>query len=263
MDLEKLCSEVVRVVQNTGIFVQNEQKNIVLDNVKNKGIHDYVTYVDKASEERLVEGLSPLLPEAGFITEEGTSKKKGESYHWVIDPIDGTTNFIHGLSPYSISVGLMKDEEVILGVVYEVTLQECFYAWKEGGAYLNGKKITVSKVTKMKDSFFATGFPYDAYDRLEPFMKSLAYFFVETPGVRRLGSAAADLAYVACGRFDVFYEYSLKPYDVAGGVIIITEAGGKITDFKGGRDYIFGKEIVASNGLVHEEVVDKIQEFFL
>lgn len=261
MKLEILCNQVCELVRETGLFVRNEQKKLKSESVENKGVHDYVTYVDKASEEKLVVRLSTLLPEAGFIAEEGTSVKKGDRYHWVIDPIDGTTNFIHGVSPYCISIGLMDHDEVVLGVVYEITLQECFYAWKNGGAYLNGERIQVSAVNQMKEAFFATGFPYDAYDRLESFMESLAYFFVETPGVRRLGSAAADLAYVACGRFDVFYEYSLKSYDVAGGVILITEAGGHVTDFQGGGDYIFGKEIVATNGLVHAESLKKIQEF--
>ncbi len=261
MDLEKICNSVCELATVTGKWIKNEADKIKAENIEIKGTNNFVTYVDKTSENQLVEGLRHILPSAGFITEEGSATDAGD-YRWVIDPLDGTTNFIHGLPPYSISIGLInKNNEVILGVVYEIFTGECFYAWKNGGAYLNGKPIKVTNTDKVDDALIATGFPYTAFDRLKPFMESLAYFFVHSHGVRRLGSAAIDMAYVACGRFDVFYEYNLNPWDVAAGSIIITEAGGKVTDFNGGNNYLFGKELVASNEKIHNDFLEKLKRF--
>ena len=229
--------------------------------IEAKGKNDFVTHVDKGSEQRLVKGLSELLPEAGFIAEEGTSDKKGEHFNWIIDPIDGTTNFIHGLFPFAISVALEQDGEIILGVVYEMGLKECFYSWKGAPAYLNGQEIQVSEAATISDSLLATGFPYSNYSKMAGFMDSLNYFMKNSHGLRRLGSAATDLAYVACGRFEGFYEYDLKPYDVAAGAFLVQQAGGKNCDFTGGNNYIYGKEIISSNSLVFDEfkeIVNKL-----
>ncbi|MFZ4724440.1 MAG: inositol monophosphatase family protein, partial [Paludibacter sp.] len=190
------------------------------------------------------------LPESGFIAEEGTNDIQGERYNWVIDPLDGTTNYIQGVPIYSVSIGLLDGDELVLGVVYEVGRDECFYAWKGGGAYLNGKAIRVSDRNNIHDALLATGFPYSDYSQMTEYMAFLEKMMKEARGVRRLGSAAADLAYVACGRFDAFWEYDLKPWDVAAGAVIVKEAGGKVTDYKGGNNYLFGREIIASNGLI-------------
>ena len=194
-----------------------------------------------------------LLPEAGFIAEEGTSDRKGERYNWIIDPIDGTTNFIHGLSPYAISIALEDKNEIILGVVYEIGLDECFYTCKGAPAYLNGKEITVTSASSVADSLIATGFPYSDYGKMKGFMNSLDYFMKNSHGLRRLGSAATDLAYVACGRFEGFYEYGLKPWDVAAGAFLVQQAGGANCDFNGDENYIYGQEIISSNSLVFDE----------
>jgi myo-inositol-1(or 4)-monophosphatase len=247
MDLEVLCNQVIDLAKNTGNYIREQGKLFNTKEVETKGTHDFVTYVDKTSESKLVRGLSEILPEAGFIVEENTSQKKGEVYQWIIDPLDGTTNFIHGLPPYAISIALMKNQEIVLGVVHEISLNECFYAWKGGKAFLDGKQINVTLTNKVENALIATGFPYYDYKRIKPFMGTLAYFMKNSHGVRRLGSAATDLAYVACGRFDAFYEYSLHAWDVAAGVIIIREAGGDIADFNGGQNYLFGKEIIATN----------------
>ena len=261
MDLETLCQAVAELAKNTGNYIKEESAN--RKRIEVKGKNDFVTHVDKGSEERLVAGLTKLLPEAGFIAEEGTSTKKGERYNWIIDPIDGTTNFIHGLYPHAISVALEDGGEIVLGVVYELGLDECFYTWKGAPSYLNGEVIKVSKAPTVADSLLATGFPYSDYSKMSGFMESLDYFMKNSHGLRRLGSAATDLAYVACGRFEGFYEYGLKPYDVAAGVILIRNAGGHCCDFSGGGNYIYGQEIVSGNALIFDEfkgIIEKLMK---
>jgi len=261
MNLEHICTQVCNLSKEVGLFIKSERNSNKNINIEVKGIHDFVTYVDKTSEKKLVDELSKILPEAGFIAEEGTSTKKGEIYNWIIDPLDGTTNYIHGLPPYAISIALMEKDQIILGVVYEISLDECFYAWQNGNAYLNGEVIKVSDKKDLKSSLIATGFPYYDYKRIKPFLESLEFFMINSHGVRRLGSAATDLVYVACGRFEAFYEYSLSPWDVAAGAFIVQQAGGKVSDFVGEKNYIFGKEIIASNNFVFNEFLDTVKQF--
>lgn len=261
MNLENICQQVTELTKTVGEFILNERKNNSNLNIEVKGLHDFVTYVDKTSEQKLVEELTNILPEAGFIAEEGTSTKKGKKYNWIIDPLDGTTNFIHGITPFAISIALMEDETIILGVVHELGLNECFYAWKNSPAFLNGVIVNVSDKKTVEDSLIATGFPYYDYERMNPFLKSLEYFMKNSHGVRRLGSAATDLVYVACGRFEAFYEYSLSPWDVAAGAFIVQQAGGKVSDFSGENNYVFGKEIIATNNLVFSNFLDSVTQF--
>lgn len=249
-ELERMCNQVMDLAFEVGDFIRQEAKDFSSGKIETKGIHNYVTYVDKGAEEKLTKGLSIVLPDAGFITEEETTKQITKEYTWIIDPLDGTTNFIHGLPPYSISIALMKQDRIILGLVFEVVTRECFYAWESGPALLDGNEIKVSETQTIKDALIATGFPYTDFERFGPFMDSLAYFMRNTHGVRRLGSAAIDLAYLACGRLDAFWEYSLNPWDVAAGAFIIQQAGGSVSDFSGGKNYLFGKEIVAANALI-------------
>lgn len=247
---KQLCVDTCEIARNVGKFMSKERESFDNSKIETKGLHDLVSYVDKESEKQIIEQLQKILPESGFIAEEGTNDKKGERYNWVIDPLDGTTNYIQGVPIYSVSIGLLDGNELVLGVVYEVGRDECFYAWKNGGAYLNGKAIHVSVRNNIHDALLATGFPYSDFSRMEDYMIFLNKMMKEARGVRRLGSAAADLAYVACGRFDAFWEYDLKPWDVAAGAVIVKEAGGKVTDYKGGNDYLYGHEIIASNGLI-------------
>lgn len=258
MDLSTLCQSVIELTKTTASYIKEESAKS--KKIEVKGKNDFVTHIDKGSEERLVRGLSTLLPEAGFIAEEGTSDKKGERYNWIIDPIDGTTNFIHGLSPFAISIALEDNGEIILGIVSEMGLNECFYSWLGAPAFLDGKEISVSSAPTVADSLLATGFPYSNYTKMKGFMKSLSYFMKNSHGLRRLGSAATDLAYVACGRFDGFYEYDLKPYDVAAGAFLVQQAGGKNCDFKGGNNYIYGEEIISSNSLIFDEFKKSINQ---
>ncbi len=249
------------LVKSTAIFIEGEKAKHGDLGIEVKGRHNYVTSVDKNSERMLVKGLLDILPGSGFITEEGTASDKNERFKWIIDPIDGTTNFIHGLPPYAISIALMDNDEIVVGVIYELGMKECFYAWKGSPAYLNGREISVSKVTTLSDSLIATGFPYTNFKYLERFMETLIFFMENSDGLRRLGSAATDIAYTACGRFEGFYEYGLNPWDVAAGILILKQAGGKVSDFDGGSDYLFGGEIVASNEFVFEEFQRTIEKF--
>jgi len=261
-NLQLLCTNVCALAKQVGSFIKEERTKFSTENIITKGKNDFVSYVDKTSEQKLIDQLSILLPEAGYIAEEGTSTKKGDVYNWIIDPLDGTTNFIHGLPCYSISIGLMRNNEIVLGVVYEINLDECFYAWENSKAYLNEKEIHVSLAPTLADSLIATGFPYYDYGRMNEYLNLLQYFMKHTHGVRRIGSAATDLSYVACGRFEGFYEYGLKPWDVAAGTFIVQQAGGKITDFKGASNYIFGKELVAGNKLLFNEFLNAVQAYF-
>ena len=261
--MENICKKVINIAQEAGNFIRTERKSFDSGNVETKGVHDYVSYVDKRAEDIIIEKLGLLLPEAGFIAEEGTGSKKEGGLNWVIDPLDGTTNFIHGMPPFSVSIGLIDGKEMMLGVVYEVNLDECFYSWKDAHAYLNGEKIRVSDAKRVSDSLIATGFPYTEFKRMKPFLKSFQYFMENSHGLRRLGSAAVDLSYVACGRFDAFYEYGLSPWDVAAGAFIVKQAGGKISDFSGGDGFLFGGELIASNGFVYDEFKADVERFMI
>jgi myo-inositol-1(or 4)-monophosphatase len=261
IDLREITGKIEEVAREAGDFIRREAVNFNMKAVESKGFNNFVSYVDKSSERIIVEKLGIILPEAAFMTEEETVEREVKKYCWVIDPLDGTTNFLHGLPPYAVSIGLMEDDEVIAGVIYEITGDEMFSGWKHGGAWLNGKQIHVSNASRLSDSLIATGFPYTDFSRLENYMKCFSWFCQHTHGVRRLGSAATDIAYIACGRFEVFYEYGLHPWDIAAGIIILREAGGTITDFSGKCEKLNGSEIVAAGNRVFPETLDVLRRF--
>lgn len=260
MNLEQLCQQTIKISKKAGAFIKQEAVTFDRSKIEMKGFNDLVSYVDKQTEEQLVEGLKKILPDAGFITEEGTETTRQERYNWIIDPLDGTTNFTHGLHHYAVSVGLMEYQEIVLGVIYNPEHDECFYAYKGGGAYLNDKPIKVSDAPALKDSLIATGFPYYDFNLTQQYLQVLGSFMGKSHGVRRIGSAALDLAYVAAGRCEGFFEFNLNPWDVAAGIVIVKEAGGHLSKFTAGGDYLFGREIVASNGNIHQEMLDTIAE---
>ncbi len=259
--LAELLPHVIQLAKTVGEFIRAEKEIFSIDKIEIKGLNDLVSYVDKAAEQKIVEALSKFLPEAGFIVEENTRSEK-KDYNWIVDPLDGTTNFIHGIPSYAISIALEYKGKILLGVVYEISRNECFYAIKNGGAFLNDKPIKVTETTLLKDSLIATGFPVYNFERIHPFFKTLEYFIRNTHGVRRIGAAAVDLCYVACGRVDAFFEYNLNAWDVAAGALIVTEAGGKIGDFNGNQNWLFGKEIVASNAPVYNAFFKAINDNF-
>ncbi|RZT93221.1 myo-inositol-1(or 4)-monophosphatase [Ancylomarina subtilis] len=263
INLESVCKRTQEIAIEVGAFIKEQQSKINTADIENKGTHDFVTFVDKSSETRIIEALKPLIPEAGFIAEEGTKTLTGEQYNWIIDPLDGTTNYIHGFSPFAISIALKKDDMIVLGVVYEISLNECFYSWEGAPAYLNGEIIQVSKATSIESSLVGTGFPYRDFEQLDTYMDLLKFLCINSQGIRRPGSAATDLAYVACGRFDAFYEYGLQAWDVAAGAFLVQQAGGKVCDFKGKNNYIFGQEIIATNPHNFLEFKNCVQKFML
>ena len=262
LDYSKLTNKVIDLSKTIGQYLLTEIKTLKQSDVEEKGLHNLVTHVDKTAEKKIVEALSILLPESGFIAEEGTSNKVGKEYNWIVDPLDGTTNFIHGVPLYCVSIALKRNDELVLGVIYEPNLNECFYTWKGAPSYLNGNEIHVSSIQKIDHSLFATGFPYYDYSKLDGFMEFFVYLMKNSRGVRRLGSAAVDLAYVACGRYDGFYEYGLSPWDVAAGILLVQNAGGKVYDFSGENNYLFGKEIVSSNNYIAEDFLILIKNHF-
>jgi myo-inositol-1(or 4)-monophosphatase len=245
--MQQLLQDVIVLAKETGDFIRQESRNFDLDKIEYKGKNDLVSYVDKEAEKRIVKGLSQMLPGSGFIAEEGTSTKKSDTYNWIIDPLDGTTNFSHGVPVFAVSIALMKRNELVLGVVYEINRDECFHAVKGQGAFLNHVSIKVSPVQTIDKALLATGFPYYNFDQMKQYLAILDEFMKGTHGLRRMGSAAVDLAYTACGRFEGFFEYNLQPWDVAAGALIVKEAGGLVTDFSGGNDFLFGRQIVAGN----------------
>jgi myo-inositol-1(or 4)-monophosphatase len=261
VNLRELCEEIVKIARETGEFIRTEAEVFDISLAESKGLNDLVSYVDKGSEAMLVDMLGKILPEAGFITEEGTSEKKGVKYCWVIDPLDGTTNFVHGVHPFAISIALTEDNEPVAGVVYEVDGKEIYTAWKNGGAWLNGHPIHVSKNKRLSESLVATGFPYSDFGRLDKYMDCFKHLCKITHGIRRLGSASIDLAYIACGRYDTFFEYGLHPWDISAGTLLVREAGGHVSDFTGYERNLSGDEVIAGNNLVYPEFLEIVSKF--
>lgn len=262
MDLKSIDLEVVDLCRSVASFIQTERQNFDNTRIEQKEkFNNLVSYVDKESEKKLVAKLSQILPQAGFITEEGTvEQSKSNEYNWIIDPLDGTTNFLHGLPVYAISIGLSYKQEIILGVVHDVVNNDSYHAIREGNAYCNDKTIRVTSAKSLSDSLLATGFPYFQFDKANAYLDIIKTFLDKTHGIRRLGSAAMDLAYVASGKLDGFFEYNLNPWDVAAGSFIVQQAGGHVTDFKGGNNFLFGGELCASNKNIHTEMLQVIQD---
>lgn len=253
MNYKDICLNVCEIAKQVGAFIKSERENFSVGMIEIKGHQNFVSHVDKQAEIMCVGLLRKLLPEAGYITEEQTTEQTKAQLMWVIDPLDGTTNFIHGLPPYCVSIALMDGDEVVVGVIYEVHGSECFYAWKDSKAYMNGREIRASECNKMCDALVSMGFAYDMDDTITDFLRQTEYVQLHTHGVRRLGSAAANLAYLACGRFDAFSQINLSPWDVAAGVLIVKAAGGAVTDFKGGENYVFGREVITTNKALYDE----------
>jgi myo-inositol-1(or 4)-monophosphatase len=220
-----------------------------------KGAVDLVTVFDRQAQE-LVDGrLSAAFPEHGFLSEEDLDRPGTSGCRWVLDPLDGTTNFAHTLPIFSVSLALERQGDILLGVVYDPMRDEMFWAAEGDGAFLNGRPVRVSPVARLDRSLLATGFPYDIRESRLNNLDHFTNFALRAQAVRRCGSAALDLSYVACGRFDGFWELKLKPWDVAAGSLLIREAGGRVTDFDAGESDLFQPELAASNGLIHEEML--------
>ena len=257
-----ITERVIELSKEVASYIEKESLDFSMDAVETKSKNDFVSYVDQEAERKIVTVLKEIMPEAGFVTEEGTAQDHGEDYLWIIDPLDGTTNFIHASTPYAISIALTFKQEPVAGIIYEITRKETFYAWKGSKAYLNGKEIHVSRTDKLSEAIIVSGRPHHYMDRYPELLGSVDYFLKNTHGLRLSGSAASDLAYVACGRYDGRFEFNLKPWDIAAGVLIIQQAGGYVSDFKGGNNYFKNGSVLASNNGIFEEFKTVISGLF-
>ncbi|HTL83255.1 MAG TPA: inositol monophosphatase family protein [Bacteroidia bacterium] len=262
-DLALLCGEMQMLSMQVGQFIREEKKKFSSASVEEKQHAGLVSYVDKTAEEKFIEGLTRIWNVPGIIGEENTGDRKSDRFNWIIDPLDGTTNFVHGIPFYATSIALADGKEILAGVIYEINMDECFYAYKNGGAWMNGEKIGVSTESELKNCLLGTGFPYAGKDEHEKYVQLFSYLQLHSRGIRRPGSAATDIAYVACGRFDAFYEYNLSPWDVAAGKILVEEAGGFTSEFNGGNDPVFGKTFVCGNKKIQKEITSIIQQYFI
>lgn len=283
IDLDTCARAVCQIARQAGAYIREERQRFSVDRVERKHAHDYVSYVDKGSEQLIVSALRELLPEAGFVTEEGTTlmadagSQKSEpslltpqpsSLCWVVDPLDGTTNFIHQYAPYCVSIALLQGASVLVGVVYEICADECYYAWKGGGAYLemrNGKgemrnvPLRVSHVV-IEDALLCLQLPYNS-EAYKPVVSHLIdTFYGHAASIRMIGSAAMALCYVAAGRLDGYAEQFIGRWDYMAGSLIVMEAGGVVTDYSGSTDFTCGNSIVATNGLVHQDLLEAISQ---
>ena len=281
-DLEKYTLAVCEIARQSGAYIREERRKFSLDSVERKHAHDYVSYVDKGSERLIVSALRELLPEAGFITEEGTAEARSEECGvrsekllWVVDPLDGTTNFIHQYAPYAVSIALLQGKTVLIGVVYEICADECFYAWKGGGAWLCGtrseecgmrseecgvrsERLHVSS-QKMQDALLCLQFPYNS-DAYKPVMKRLIdRLYGHVGSIRACGSAAMALCQVAAGRLDGYAEQYIGQWDYMAGSLIVMEAGGTVTDYSGSPDFTQGNSVVATNGVIQQDFLSVIK----
>jgi len=260
LNLETITEKVRELAVKTGAFLKEERVNFNSERVEEKNSHDYVSYVDKESERRIVASLSAILPGAGFIAEEGSGSLENEEYCWLVDPLDGTTNYIHNNAPYCVSIALRNKKELLIGVVYEVCRDECFWAWKGSKAYLNGEEIHVSDVSVMDTAFIALGFPYN-YKKYKPMALHIVQeLYGKVGGLRLQGAAAAEICYVAAGRFEARIESYLGPWDIAAGTLILMQAGGKVTDFEGGDTFYSGHQVLATNGKLHNQLLDVLKK---
>jgi myo-inositol-1(or 4)-monophosphatase len=262
LKLQQIEKSVIEVCQEVGHFMRKESEQFDLSRIEMKegNFNNLVSYVDKEAEGKLVAALKKIYSPAGFITEEGTvAQAKNDEFSWIIDPLDGTTNFLHGLPLYSISVALTQNSIPIVGVVHHVVPDQCYHAVRGGGAFCNQQQIHVSRIKDISESLLATGFPYSHLDKSDVYLDIIKHFLSTTHGIRRLGSAAIDLALVACGKLEGFFEYNLNPWDVAAGVLLVQEAGGTVTDFQGGSNFIFGGELCVSNSLIHPQMLSIIK----
>ncbi len=257
--LQRACDSAIHAAEAAAKIIRAKAGSFAVGGVKEKALHDLVTETDEQSQEIIIEHLNKDFPQFDVLAEEGTDLAGmvpvAENYRWIIDPIDGTTNFTRGVPPYAVSIALQHGAEMVVGVVLDVPHNELFTAVRGGGLRVNGRRAAVSKTPVVAQSLVTTGFPYRSYDHLDAYLQVLDRIMREAHGVRRPGSAAVDMAWVASGRFDAFFETGLSPWDSAAGQVLITEAGGRVTNFSGGENPSFTRQMLATNGLLHEEMM--------
>ena len=262
-------------MQNLNIFKKvlfeaaDESAKILLKHFNTKfkigrksAYNDLVTEVDKKSETKIIEVIHKYFPDHNVLSEEAGDLMMSSDYVWIVDPIDGTVNYAHALPIFCISIGLQINKEIVMGLVYNPLSGEKFFSQKGKGAFLNNKRIHVSNKKYLKDAILVTGFPYNAKENYDHCIDHFVNFIKCGLPIRRLGSAALDMCYVACGRFDGFWEVSLNPWDVAAGSLILTEAGGRLSDFNGKKYSIYNKQIIATSGKFHNEMIKVIKKAY-
>lgn len=262
MDLQVIKQLLIDTAHRAGKFIHAESKKFNSDAIEYKEVNNVVSYVDKRAEQMIVDALAAYDSTIQFITEEETrSTTDLDGYNWIIDPLDGTANFVHGVPHYSVSLALAKGKDLLAGVVYHIPKDEMYWAVKGEGAFKGEQRLKVSKLPSLNQSLLATGFPYYKFEEMSKYLKILEELMQNTHGLRRFGSAALDLAYVAEGLYDGFFEYNLNSYDMAAGILLLTEAGGKVSDFKGGDGYLFGGDVVVG-GACFEELLNVIKKYW-
>lgn len=257
MNMDKIIQAAREAALKAGRMLrENIGKSI---EISYKGTVDLVTNFDTQAQRMIFDHLSSCFPDHDYLAEEGLSQNKGAEFRWIIDPLDGTTNYAHHFPVFTVSIALEREGEVVLGLIYDPMREEMFSAVKGKGSFLNGEGIRVSAVDDLNRSLLATGFPYDIRASKVNNITHFNNFLTRVQGIRCCGSAAMDLCYVASGRFDGFWELKLSPWDMAAGALIVQEAGGLISDFQNGEFTIYGAEILASNGLIHQQIVEVLQ----
>ncbi len=251
----------VAVARDAAELIRRHGGRVNANAVSEKGRHDLVTEIDVASQELIVSSLRRRFPDYGFLAEEDQDDDgpPDATRCWVIDPIDGTTNFTHGVPPYSVSIALLEEGTVVVGVIVEVVGGETFTAIRGAGSYADGVRMRVSDTSSLDEALISTGFPYRSVSHVDEYLAVLREFMIRCRGVRRHGSAAIDLAYLAAGRFDGFFETGLMAWDIAAGMLLIEEAGGEVTTFEGEGDVLFGGQILASNKRLHGEMREAVR----
>ena len=254
-----MLERIIEIAKQAGTFLKENEGNI--SEIKEKGsFTNLVTDIDKGSEAMIKAFIQKNFPDHGILAEESGASSPTSEYRWIIDPLDGTTNFTHSFPVYCVSIAVERKGELIAGAVYDPNFDEMFTAEKGGGAHVNGKRLQVTTTNTLEKSMLATGFPYDVKNNPFNCVQHFEEFLVKTQAVRRLGSAALDSCYVACGRLDGFWEVNLHPWDTAAAVLITTEAGGKVTGFNGEKYSIYQRDIVLSNGTIHDEMLEVIKK---
>lgn len=261
LQLQDLRQSLISICAEVSLFIKAELDLVSNDDIISKDRNSLVSYVDQEAEKKLVAALSSLLPEAGFITEESTVVSENKEFMWVIDPLDGTSNYLYRLPHFSISVALLQNGIPLSGIVYEIMHNRAFSAVKGGGAFENDKSIQISDRTKKSEAIVVTGFPYERELRLDDRLAVLKQVILNYRGLRRFGSAALDLAYVASGRFDIYYENTLNIWDIAAGKLLVEEAGGLVKDYHGGDRVLEDCSVVATTPAFYEEFAQLIKKY--